>query len=258
MKTWSYRGTSLDGLGIVTLVSDSLKMPTRRGGNILVPYRHGRLHVEKYYDQRTMTLGLEVAMDSLEDLEARIDTIKALLGGRGLGLLTQTLDDLTQRTIWAEYTGDLELARISPLCARLALDFTCPAPFFRSTTLTSATETIDASPKAMTVTNPGTVEERDPVITLTGPLENTEITNSTNGYVLRYNAAIASPRVVTIQTVDGQYVATTDLGANVIGNVTHEGGSALMALEAGDNVMSIEDDEATTGTVGFTFYAPYL
>ncbi len=65
MSSWSYRGTALDTLGIVTLVSDSFKMPNKRGENILIPQRDGRRFVEKRFEQRGMSLGLEIVKDSI-------------------------------------------------------------------------------------------------------------------------------------------------------------------------------------------------
>lgn len=250
----------MDTLGIVTLVSDSLKMPVRRGDNILIPHRDGRVFVAKKYEQRKMALGLEVSAASLSELETALDTVKALLGGRSLGTLQQTLEDLSVRTIQAEYVDDLNLSRISPLDARLLLEFIAPDPFFRLSVLFTDTHIINASPKTYTLTNPGTADERNPKIILTGPLNNVTITNMTNGKSVSYNGVIASPRVVTIMTnaATGEYVATDDLSANVIGNVTHVGDTALFALEAGANSISVTDATHTTGTVGVEFYPPYL
>lgn len=260
MSSWSFRGTALDTLGIVTLVSDSLKMPEKRGGNLLIPFLEGRVFVEKEFDERNMTLGLEIIEESIEALETKMDTVKALFGGRSLGTLTQTLENLSVRSAQAEYTGDLNLSRISPVSVRMALDFTMPDPFFRSNVLKSDTQTIDASPKTYTLNNPGTAEERKPKITLTGPLDNPEITNTTNDVSVKYNAVIDSGHyvVIDVDPETGEYTAVDDLAVNVIGNVTHEGAAALFVLVAGDNAISVTDDEATTGTVKIEFYPPYL
>jgi phage-related protein len=258
MSSWSFRGTELDTLGIVTLVSDSLGMPQKRGGNVLIPFRDGRLFVQKLFEERSMALGLEVVEESISALESKMDTVKALFGGRSLGTLQQTLEDLSVRTILAEYTGDLNLSRVTPVSVKMVLDFTMPDPFFRGETLFSDVQTIDANPKTYTITNPGSAVERNPKIKLTGPLENTIITNVTNGCVLTYTGTIASPRVVTIEMVNGVYVATDDLNTNLIGNVTHSGDAALFVVDSGANEISVADDEAVTGTVTIEFYPPYL
>lgn len=259
MSSWSYRGTSLSSLGIVTLVSDSLKLPERRGENVLIPFQDGRAFTEKKFEQRTMSLGLEIVEDSLTALESKMDTVKALFGKRSLGALAQTLEDTSVRTLQAEYRGDLNPIRISPVSVKMILEFIAPDPLFRGATLFTNTTVINASPKTYTITNPGTADERNPKIELAGPLNNVVITNTTNGKILRYNASIASPRVVTIETnANGEYVATTDLGVNVIGNVTHEGDTALFVLDADDNDLSVVDATHTTGSVTIEFYPPYL
>ena len=259
MSSWSFRGTALDDLGIVTQVSDSLMMPARRGDNVLIPFLDGRVFVEKQFEQRSMALGLEIVEETRAALEAKMDVVKALFGRRSLGTLTQTLEDLSVRSCQAEYAGDLNLTPVSPLCVRMVLEFVMPDPFFRATTLFSDTTVIDASPKAYTITNAGTADERNPTIVLTGPLLNTVITNVTNGCVLTYTGTIASPRVVTItKSSTGEYTATNDLGANVIGNVTHSGDAALFVVDAGDNDLSVADGTHTTGSVKVEFYPPYL
>ena len=121
MSEWSFRGTNLDALGFVTLVSDSLKMPKRRGDNVLVPFRHGRFFTRKYFEQRTLSLGLEIVEDSIAALEAKMDTVKALMGLGSLGTLEQRLEDLSVRNAQAECTGDLNGARTSPVSMRLVL-----------------------------------------------------------------------------------------------------------------------------------------
>jgi len=258
MSSWKFRGVALDTLGIVTLVSDSLMMPQKRSDNVTIPFRDGRVFVQKMFEQRSMSLGLEVSEASISALESKMDTVKALFGGRSLGALEQTLEDLSVRTALAEYTGDLNLTRVTPVSVRMVLEFIMPDPFFRGDTLVSDEQVIDASPKTYTLTNTGTAVERNAKIILTGPLENTVITNLINGCVLTYTGSISSPRVVTIESVNGQYVATNDLGANVIGNVTHSGDAALFVLDSGPNDLSVADATHTTGTVTVEFYPPYL
>lgn len=258
MSSWSFRGTTLDSLGYVTQVADSLMMPERRGGNVLIPFMNGRVHVEKQYEQRSMMLGLEVVESTRAALEAKMDTVKALLGRRSLGTLSQTLEDLSVRSCQAEYTGDLSLTPVSPLSVRMVLEFVMPDPFFRGATLISNTTVINVSPKTYTITNTGTAEESNPTIVLTGPLQNVVITNVTNGSVLTYTGTIASPRVVTIVRSGLDYAVTDDLGANLIGSVSHSGGAAFFVLDAGANSLSVVDATHTTGSVKVEFFPPYL
>lgn len=260
MSSWSFRGTSLDSLGIVTLVSDSLKMTKRRGGNMLIPFRDGRVHTKKFFDERNLILGLELVEASIEALETKIDTVKTLMGRDGLGELEQTLENEDVRVAMAEYNEDLDVKRTSPVSAKLLLEFTLPEPFFRSDTLTTVEEVIDESPHEYTFTNPGTVRERKPRIILTGPLENTEIVNEENDVSLKYNAEIEDGDIVTID-IDadtGEFTAVHSVSGNVIGNITHEGDTALMVFEPDENDLTVTDDVATNGTVTIEFYPPYL
>jgi len=259
MSSFSFRGTDLDSLGIVTLVSDFMKMPKKRGENILIPFRSGRVFIAKYYEERPLALGLEIVSVSIAELETAIDTVKALLGPRTLGALQLTMSDGSVRIAQAEYVGDLNPVRISPVSARMVLEFNLPDPFFYDDDLTSDVEIIDASPSLFTINNPGTVEHRNPTIQLHGPLENTVIANTTSGVTMTYTGAIAGGETVVIETNDtGEYIATKTGDVNVIGNITHSGSSALMIMSPGDNAMSVTDEVATTGSVEIEFYAPYL
>jgi len=89
----------------------------------------------------------------------------------------------------------IEVQRVAPHIARLAVEFRCSSAVWRlSTVIADNTTIIDASPHAMTVTNPGGVEERDPTITIDGPFTSITITNSTNGDVLTYTGTLAPQR----------------------------------------------------------------
>jgi phage-related protein len=257
MSTWSFRGTALDELGIVTVVSDSLKMPNRRGENMTIPFRNGRILTNKYFDQRVMTLGLEVFGSSLQELEENADVIKALLG-TGVGLLEQTLENGQVRNAIAEYRADTNFTRVSPISGKMLLDFVLPDPFFYSDTLTDVDYVIDESPHLETLNNPGTAASSKIRVRLTAPLENTVITHTGNNASLSYNAAIATGWVeIFLDEESGQLLAIDDDDNNVIDNVDYSGDPVLL-LEAGDNPLSITDDVATTGEVRIEFYPANL
>lgn len=259
MTTFTYGGTELSDFGKITVIDGYLDLPQRRGSNQTIPFRHGSIFTQKYYDERTITFGIAVIENTLADLEDTLDDMRALFSPIQQQTLSITMGDSSVRQVPAIVDRPLQVSRIQTM-ARVVVEFTLARPFFRSDTdIADNTTVIDASPHAMEVVNPGTIEERDATIILTGPLQNTVITNTTNGCTLTYTGTIASPRVVTIQTATtGQYTATTDLSANVIGNVSHSGASALMVFEPGTNTLSITDATATTGSVKVVFKAPYL
>ena len=257
---FSYGGTTLATYGKVTLINDYLDIPDRRGENQVIPYRHGTVFARKYYDERKMTFGIAASAATATALETLFDTMRAKFSLLTQQTLSMTLTDTTVREVQATVDRPIEVERKSPTVAFVVVEFTLTSPFWRSNTaIADNTTVIDASPHAMTVTNTGTVEERDPVLLMTGPLKDTVITNSTNGCVLTYTGTIASPDTVTIQTAaSGEYTAVHSVSGNVIGNVTHSGASALMVFNTSANVLAITDVTATTGTIKFSFYPPFL
>jgi phage-related protein len=259
MSSWTYGGIPLNLFGSVTDITGVSGFPQRRGDNITVPYRDGRIHTTKYFEQRTLSFGMAISGMDIVDFSRKMDTLKGLLALRTQQTLTNVLADGTTRTASAIVNKDLAVKQYSPTFAKIVIEFQMASPFFRGSTLYTSTTTIDASPKAATITNPGTAAESNPKFILTGPLQDTVITNSTTGFVLTYTGTIASPRVVTIQTAaTGEYTCADDLANNLIGNLSHTPGVELMLFNPGANVLSIADDTATTGTVNITFYPPYL
>jgi hypothetical protein len=260
-STWTFGGTNLSSTyGNITVLDDSLDIPDARGSNIVIPYKHGTIHVNKYFDERIIAFGIAIAKANSAAIDAAIDSLHTLIGPRQQQVLSHTREDTTVRTALACVEKNLQVKRIGDRLVRVVVEFTLAQPFFRlSTIIADNTTTINASPKAMVVTNPGTVEERDPVILLSGPLTNVTITNSTNGAILTYTGVIDAGETVTIQTsASGEYTATHSVDGDVIGNVTHSGAPALMVFNIGVNTLSITSSVTTTGTVKASFYAPFL
>jgi hypothetical protein len=258
---WSYGSTTLATYGKVTMINDYLDIPQRRGDNQVIPYRHGTIFVPKYYDERKMTFGMAITAATATALETVFDAMRAKFAPLTEQTLSCTREDSTVRTAQATVDEPIEVDRKTNTLAFVTVTFRLANPIFRlSTVIADNTTTIDSSPHAMTVTNPGTVQERDPVITIDGPFSSITITNSTNGVALTYTGAIGASENVVIQTVSGEYTAVLSAGsANVIGNVTHSGASALMVFEVGANTLAITSAGGdNTGTVKASFYAPFL
>lgn len=257
--TWTYDGTSLSSFGKVTLIDNYLDRANARGDNVSIPFRDGTTFVEKFYDQRKVVFGIAIVGDTAADLESKIDTLQTLCSANSQKTLAQTRESGAVRAALASVDTELSTERVSQRIARTVVEFTLTEPFFRSTTLAETTIDVDAASVNDTVTNNGTVKERKPTIVLTGPLSNTLITNTTNSVWVKYTGTIASPRVVTLSVNStGEWVATDDLAADKIGNITHSGAAAYMVLNVGDNDITITDDTHTTGTVKFQFYPPYF
>lgn len=261
MTTFTYNGTDLSTLGNITLIDGYLDLPERRGENQVIPYRHGSTFVTKFYDERIIVFGIAVLGTSLSDLETKMKAIQTLFSERDRKTLSITYEDSTIKTAQVTVDKALQVSRTQSL-ARIVVEFTMCEPFFRlSTIIADNTITINSSPKAMTVANPGTVEERDPTIVIDGPFSSMTITNSTTGAVLTYTGAIGTAETVTIATATtGEYTAILSTGsANVIGNVTHSGASCLMNFYPGNNTLAITSAGGdNSGSVKVSFFAPYL
>ena len=147
---WSFGGTLLSTFGKVTLINDNFDIPERRGENMVLPFRHGKLFVPKYYDERRMVFGLGIEATSAVALESTIDTLRALLSISTQQTLSQTRSDGTIRTASATVDIPLQIERFGSKVVKCVLEFTLPFPFFRlSTAIADNETTINASPKAM-------------------------------------------------------------------------------------------------------------
>lgn len=262
MTTWSFGGTALTDLGRVTILNDYLDTAERRGQNVVLPFRHGSTFVQKYYDERVISIGLAINVASATALESRLDTIKRLMSVRTQQTLSMTMEDSTVRTTQATLDSPFQIERKKDAFAMAVLDFRLTTPYFRSNTQYNGTITVSAGTVTGNVINTGTIEEIDPTITLIGPLNNTVITNTLNSYSLTYSGTIAGTVVIQTSSTN-EFTATSNGTANVIGNVTHSGGAALMMFNAGGtsngtNAMSIVNTGGTTGKVIFSFYPPFI
>jgi hypothetical protein len=259
MTTVTFDSTNLSDFGNITLLDDYLDLPARRGSDQMIPFSDGERRVNKFYEPKTILVGIAVIESNLAGIEGTLDDLRALLSPMTPKTLSFTLEDTTVRTALARVDKQLQVRRVSDTLARVVIEFNLTEPFFRSDTLIADnTTTIDSDPKAMTVTNTGTRQERNPLITLTGPLADFGMTNSENGLELNYAPVVDPGDTVIIQIINKEFNATHSVLGDVTGYLTHAGDSCLMAFEPGDNILSITSSTATTGTVKVSFYPPYL
>jgi phage-related protein len=255
--TWSYGGTALSSYGTITVMDDYMDIPDRRGDNILLPFRHGSVFVQKYYGERKITLGLAILSTSATAQDTLFDTLRASLSQRTQQTLSCTREDNTIRNALATVDVPMEVERITQTFARAVLQFTLTDPlFYSSDSATDNTTTISTTDTAMVVGNVGTVDMRDPTILLSGPLANVTI-STTDGISMTYTGSISSSDTVTIGTLNGEYYAMHSALGSVIGNISHSGSSALLVLGPGTNNLSVKTT-TTGGTVKISFYPPFL
>ncbi len=262
MTQWWFDGVNLDqvfgeGRWSIEDLGGAEDIPVVRGNNPEVPLREGRTHVTKYLDQRVISLGMNVAGKVPIDFQDRLDFLKQLFGSRTQKVLRRQMANGSYRQANAEVISTLGFNQIrGDHSGRFVVDFLLADPFMRSDIATApAATTIDASPLAFTIPNPGTGQDRSMIITLTGPLTNPRIDNLTNGIWISFTGVLVALQELIIDV--GQFTALI-VSANQLDNILHAGDSYFFVLDPGDNSISVTSDVTTTGTVGFSFFPPYL
>ncbi len=270
MNRWWFDGLSLDeisndnrgGRWAIIDLSSAQDMPMKKGDNPLVPFREGRAHVKKYYDQRIISLGMVVAGPTEIDFEFRMDLLKQTFGQQTQAYLKRQMADGSFRQALAEpfgqnKTGAFRFRHIlQDHAGKMVVDFKLTDPLFRPFTATAPTPTtIDASPKTFEITNPGTAQDRSSIITLAGPLKNPRIDIAESSTWVSYVGVISGGSNLVFDVAN--FTAKLN-GNNVLDDILHAGDAYFLALNPGVNSISVTSDVTTTGTVGFSFNAPFF
>lgn len=255
--SWTFGGTALSTFGVLRELNDYMDMPERRGDNIIIPFRHGRTHVNKYFDERKITLGFSIVSSTATAQDTIFDNMRKLFVPGSQQVLAQTREDSSVRNAYAVVEKPLQVERVNQVFAQIVVEFTLAEPFFRSnTSSTDNTTTISTTDTTMTVENIGTIAEYNPTILLTGPLSNVTI-STTDSISLTYTGTIAGGATVTIGTLNGEFYATHSGSGNVIGNLSHAGSPALLVLQSGTNTLSVTTT-TTGGSAKISFYPPFF
>lgn len=98
-----------------------------------------------------------------------------------------------------------------------------------------------------------------PIITITGPVVNCTILNTSTGEKLQFPATIGAGKVYTIDTRYGQKTVVDELGANKIAELSSDSNLATFHLEPGDNSISTSGTSTTSATgIAFQFNPRFL
>jgi hypothetical protein len=266
-QRWYYDDVSLNSPAYrVEAVPQGIGLPGRRGEDLEVPHRDGKLYARKCLESRTLTLVMwvtgadpatgvkPVGVTSEEQLRVNIDYLLKLLGARGRRTLRRVMPDGSYRNAVAEPLNPVPFVSTGTT-AKFVVDFELADPYFYATGLTTHTRVVDDSPEDFTATNPGTAAAKKLIITLDGPLSSPKLLNQTNGLWVQYNGVLAGGQSLVIDT--GEWMATIG-GVSYLAGITHEGDPIWMILEPGDNSMRVTCDEAPSGEIEIKYYAPYF
>lgn len=254
-STWKFGSVELTSIGAynVTDFSSLHELPEVRGDNAEIPMREGRPHLEKMFDQRTMSLGMYIRGSSRPDFELKMNMFKALFGNRARQYLQMTMGDGSSRRALAEVMK-APITQKSDRYCRAIVEFRLAEPFFRSIAQVNQLQAISASPTLFTLGNGGNVDDRSAIITLTGPLNYPKLTNVTNGVWVGYNDVIGAGNVVVIDASAFTCLLAT---TNMLNKLVHSGDAYFFKLQPGANSLSLET-LTTGGSVRIAFYPPYL
>jgi hypothetical protein len=258
--TWSFNSQDLNVDGkYMTDVLDGYDLPPVRGENILIPFKTGKLHTQKYFDERIITFGMAILGTDFVDLQTNIDAMLGVLGTRVQSLLSHTMPNGSVRQTYAEVVDSIKLKYQNDQCALATIEFLLSDPIFRDTSLYSVEATIDSTSGTnhdLDVTNPGNTDDRSSIITFTGPLAAPKITNITTGAILQYTGTLAAASDIVV--VDCANWTAVDSGVSMLSYIFHSGDPAFMMWRKGLNHCHVLDGVGTTGKVKVEFYPPYL
>lgn len=255
---WSFRGINLHGTNWnISMLSPSEVVPGRRGDNIVVPGLDGRIFRAKAMDQRVVSLAMFVKGTSGSALEADLETLKALLGQPGQGVLSRTVPGRTAWSINAEVANVVDWQPTSHLSYKAVIEFLCADPYWSGAQYEqiegAAPGPITTSPHSWTIVNNGTAINERPLIYIGGDITNPKLT--CGDFWLQYTGAVVAGNTLAINCLNftAEYI-----NANVVANITHGGGVPWMRFAPGNNTFTLEGTGLTDVIVTTRFTELWL
>ena len=256
---WTYNGIDLINKAWVVEEIDGFGIPGLKGKNTNLAGADGERWVKKMFESRRMPFKMrvigvnpltgEIDSTARAHLEANIDYLIGLLSTRKLNQLIRTMSDMSKRIAQAEVAGEIFFAGGDMTnYADFVVEFNLPDPHFYAET--QRTIALPAGTKV--VANPGTAESERFDITLTGPLTNPKITNTTNGVWLQLGGELTDGQTAIINTYD---FTVTIGGVSVLSALTHGQDYRWLVLESGNNTLKLEGG---AGSAELKYYPAYF
>lgn len=248
---WSFDGVALNSSAAynIRLLSPSEEVAPRRGDNLLIPARPGRLWRPKQYEQRTISIAMIIRGDDAAGLQTNLETIMALFGRTGVRTLSRTMPDATVRTIDAEAIQTIFEPQ-SHLIYAAVIDLLAAEPWWQRTTAATVSSTgIGASPATINITNPGTAPHTAPTITIGGAITNPKL--QIDDVWVQYTGTITGGNTLILQC--GQFTATGGSPANI----THGGDTSWMVIPAGASTATLTGTGLSSASIQLDYYPRY-
>ena len=240
---WEYDGVDLTTFAYdVRALGAPESVPARRGTNLIIPGRTGRVHVAKVLDERELSLVFQVngkhpstgAASTPAQLWSNLNTLKALFARDGQRTLKmQNPTNTLQATVSVD--GLITFDAGGPRHYDFVVQFTVASGFWESESATQVGPTvITQSPQNITVDNDGGYVMEKATITCQGPLTNPKFT--VGSVWVQYTGAVAlgEELIINIDT----FIATLD-GVDRTGNISHDGKLVYLVFPVGSNTMAV-------------------
>lgn len=240
---WEYDGVDLTTFAYyVRALGAPEIVPARRGTNLIIPGKTGRVHVAKVLDERQLSLVFQVngrhpstgAVSTPAQLWANLNTLKALFARDGQATLKmQNPTNTLQATVSVDNLITFDPG--GPAHYDFVVEFTMAGGLWESESATTVGPTvITQSPQNITVTNGGGYIVEKATITCQGPLTNPRFTVGSDW--VQYTGVVANGEELIINM--DTFVATLD-GVDKTGNISHDGGLVYLTFEVGSNTMAV-------------------
>lgn len=229
--------------------------PPVRGDDVVVPYHEGALSFRRIVGPRRVVLPMVVYGDYDRDglayddaragLRTNLDALKREVArpvqyGDGTKLLRHVFGDGEVRQAPCQVMAPLQVGPLSPISVRCTIDVLIPGGVLRSPDLVSVTSDAVAAGATgeLVVLNPGTADQFETVLTLTGTATEVVIRNltwdSSGDTFLDFSASIADD--VVIDT--GAWTVLSG-GSSALLELEHQGHERWLPLLPGPNVLEI-------------------
>ena len=254
--SWSYAGTNLTSTGAynIRLLGIPESVPGRRGSNLVIPGRPGRVYREKVHDERIISLAMWVKGASGTALQTNVEALSLLLGKNGQNTLSRTMADASVQNISAEVVNTIGFEPQSDKLYSLVAEFLVADPYWQANSATSVDEDDAASsPHNFACNNGGTVDNARATITIDGVITNPRIT--IDSVWVQYTGVVASGKTLVIDCEN--FTATYD-GGGVTGDITHSGSVHWLVIPAGNNTATLTGSSLTTPDILVEFTALYI
>jgi hypothetical protein len=260
-QTWEYDGVDLTRYGYnIELHGAPLNTPGRRGENVIVPGKTGRLYVPKIIDQRVQTLRMWVINEPVDggtgseaNMLANLDVLRELFTRDGQHTLRFTFGTDT-RVATVEVMQAIDFVPLAFNQAyRFAVDFLMADPLWYGESSTAVGPfNIASNSQTGSFSNAGSVQNEQAVLTLRGPLQDPKLTIA--GAWVQYTGAVDGAKTLVIDC--GAFTAILD-SVDVSGNISHGATRCWLPVPAGACTMTMESS-VTGGTMKVEFTQAYI